>query len=70
MMERCRTCSWFHPDSAPKTEKAGWGFCDLAATNDGKRPEHQESLAIAVEEWSANLYVSPDFGCVQHEAKP
>lgn len=73
-MTRCKDCKWWTPPDYLHPLHTGassvMGCCELT------RLEHEDfryakSLAVAVEHdgISAVLNTSPDFGCVQFEAK-
>lgn len=64
---RCATCKWWQG----KDEfRKGWRYCELASSWDAE-PLHEEALAFGVHAPDARVGVvtSPDFGCVQWEAK-
>jgi len=60
-MGNCKDCAHFDYRAA----LSGWGRCDLAENSDG------QSLCEALDDEArpAELAVSPNFGCVQFEAK-
>lgn len=65
---RCATCRFAEPGSS-----AGERYpltCRRAEGRDGK-PKNERTLAFAddTDAYHARLNVSPDFGCVQYEAR-
>lgn len=62
LVGRCATCVHRAEAMSP-----GRYHCELAASNEGAAIH--ESLAVAQdgEGWHAELWVSDEFGCVQHE---
>lgn len=78
-MPRCRDCRWwkqFQP--GVNYEQGYWGDrligkgeCEIAASSSSHEPDYLDTLAIADSDCPAtSLITSPDFGCVQFEAKP
>lgn len=70
---RCRTCK--HWDT--RQPEDGWGYCERAemssdVRDNKRRAVDHTSLAVAQDasNYHAALVTSPDFGCVQWEAKP
>lgn len=72
-MGNCKDCKhWQSPERLEKIYLHSFkmGRCELAGSSESYA-DHPESLAFAedVESYSAWLNTSPDFGCVQWEAK-
>lgn len=75
---RCRDCTWWEPfvendDYCPDwlEYRAGLGYCEFTASKD-RTPLYPETLAWAEggdDPYQHQLLTSPDFGCVQFEAK-
>lgn len=57
-----------HPN---RHKRANWGWCALGNSNNGD-PVMAATLAYGYdgEEYGGGMHTSPDFGCVQFEAKP
>ena len=55
----CRNCKWWRPMS----EKVG--FCMLVSASEGIRPPARMKLETHDDVCRADLFTSPDFGCVE-----
>ena len=61
----CRTCKHFRrTKDAQEAGVAGWRECRMATLPDG--PEETLAFAIDQHDFGPDLFVSPDFGCIQH----
>jgi hypothetical protein len=64
-MNHCKDCKHF---DAVSSVNINWGICELGYAY-GYGPHLESTLAFAAGEGDGELYVKPDFGCVQFEPK-
>jgi hypothetical protein len=69
-MGTCKECRWWLPNMPGGYAGECWGACSLMESGGGS-PIHKQAKAFAfdTEQYSAQLFTAPDFGCVHFEAK-
>lgn len=69
---KCRDCAhWGGYGSVGEEPYPGWEACALAESASGaKLLAHSLMVAADAESYAADLFTSPDFGCVQFMGRP